>query len=310
MFRYERPQYGRLRQFKQFGVEVIGIKNYLLDVELILFGFNLLKNIGLKNIILKLNYLTVGITKIKYLKLLTDFLKKKLLCFNCKIRLQKNPLRILECKIDYNKFINAPKIYNFLTTKENKEFTDIQNLLIKLNIPFYLDHQLVRGLDYYTGIVFEIIINNKKQKLTLLGGGRYDKLINTFKSNLDYPAIGFALGLERLLLTLSDNNIILSDKCYFDVYLICLSENVYYFTISLLLLLRENNFRVNWNYSIRNIKYQFRSLSKSKLKVINVIIIGDKEFKKNVVKIKNQKTGKEEEVNIKNIIMYLNKEKK
>ncbi|RUO86103.1 histidine--tRNA ligase [Spiroplasma endosymbiont of Megaselia nigra] len=308
MFRYERPQHGRLRQFNQFGVEVVGAKNYLLDVEVILLGYNLLKTLGLTNLTLKLNYLTIGAARTKYLGVLTAFFREQTLCADCQIRVQKNPLRGLDCKIDHDKFSNAPKIYDYLTATENEEFVAIQKLLTKLGIPFTLDAQLVRGLDYYTGVVFEIVIGEAERKLTLLGGGRYDQLVHTFEPSLDYPAVGFALGLERLLLTLAANDIVLADEAYLDAYLICLSDHARYFAASLLLLLRASCFRVDCDYLTRSVKAQFKSLERLKAK--NAIIIGDEELKKNVVKIKNQQTGKEQEVKFDKIITVLSKEKK
>lgn len=308
MFRYERPQHARLRQFNQFGVEVIGVKNYLLDAEVILLGFNFLKTIGLLQLTLKLNYLTVGATRTKYLIILTTFFEQQTLCVYCKIRIKKNPLRILDCKIDQNKFEIAPKIYDYLTPEENNEFKNLQNLLIKLGIIFILDYKLVRGLDYYNGIVFEIVINKKERELTLLGGGRYDQLIHTFEPTLNYPAVGFALGLERLLLTLTKYKITLANEPYLDAYLICLSSNISYFAVSLLSLLRTNGFRVDCDYLNRSVKAQFKSLERSKAK--NAIIISSEKIKKNIIKIKNQKTGKEKEIKFENIIEFLNKENK
>ncbi|WP_342256228.1 histidine--tRNA ligase [Spiroplasma endosymbiont of Poecilobothrus nobilitatus] len=308
MFRYERPQHGRLRQFNQFGVEAVGAKNYLLDVEVILIGYNLLKTLVLTNLTLKLNYLTIGEARTKYLGVLTDFFQEQTLCADCQIRVQKNPLRVLDCKIDHDKFGNAPKIYDYLTPAENEEFVAIQNLLTKLGIPFTLDAQLVRGLDYYTGVVFEIVFEEQERELTLLGGGRYDQLVHTFEPSLDYPAVGFALGLERLLLTLAANDIVLADEPYLDAYLICLSDHARHFAASLLLLLRASGFRADCDYLTRSVKAQFKSLERLKAK--NAIIIGDEELKKNVVKIKNQQTGKEQEVKFDKIITVLSKEKR
>ncbi|WP_425377779.1 histidine--tRNA ligase [Spiroplasma endosymbiont of Polydrusus pterygomalis] len=308
MFRYERPQHGRLRQFNQFGVEVVGAKNYLLDVEVILLGYTLLKTIGLNYLTLKLNYLTVGAARTKYLVVLTAFFQQQELCADCKIRVKKNPLRVLDCKIDQNKFDIAPKIYDYLTEEENNEFKALQSLLTKLEVPFVLDYKLVRGLDYYTGVVFEIVIDKQERELTLLGGGKYDQLVHTFEPSLDYPAVGFALGLERLLLTLSEQNITLADEPYLDAYLICLSDHARHFAVSLLLMLRASGLRVDCDYLARSVKAQFKSLERLKAK--HAIIIGDEELKKNVIKIKNQKTGKEQEVKFKKIIAFLNKENK
>lgn len=308
MFRYERPQHGRLRQFNQFGVEVVGVKNYLLAVEVILLGYNLLKALGLSNLTLKLNYLAVDTERTKYITVLKTFLKTQDLCADCAIRVEKNPLRVLDCKIDNKKIDQAPKIYDYLAESDQTEFNNLQNILTKLAIPFVLDHKLVRGLDYYTSLVFEVVVDKQERELTLLGGGIYDQLVSSFEPSLDYPAVGFALGLERLLLTLADNEIKLADEPYLDVYLICLSDHARYFASSLLLLLRGSGFRSDCDYLSRSVKAQFKSLERLKAK--NAIIIGDEELKKNIVKIKNQTTGKEQEVKFEKIITFLIKENK
>ncbi|AGM25022.1 histidine--tRNA ligase [Spiroplasma chrysopicola] len=308
MFRYERPQHGRLRQFNQFGTEVVGVKSYLLDVEVILLGYNLLKLIGLEQVTLKLNCLTDSDNYPKYIAALKEFLSSEKLCDDCLTRIVNNPLRVLDCKIDHDKFILAPKIHDYLSPEEAAYFNNIQNVLSKLAIPFELDHKLVRGLDYYTSLVFEMTtLDEAGKELTLLGGGRYDHLINEFDQQLNYPAVGFAMGLERILLTLAKNGIKLATDDELDVYVIVLSEHARYFASSLLLLLRSNGLCADTDYLNRGVKAQFKS--SERLKAKNVIIIGDEELKKNVVKIKNQTSGKEHEVKFEKIINVLMKGK-
>ncbi|AHF60985.1 hypothetical protein P344_03315 [Spiroplasma mirum ATCC 29335] len=308
MFRYERPQHGRLRQFNQFGVEVVGAKTYLLDVETILLAYNILKAVGLNNLTLKLNCLTTGVNKEKYINDLKEFLSGQDLCADCQTRIKKNPLRVLDCKIDNAKFDKAPKIYEYLTEQEAKYFNNIQKVLTKLEVSFELDHKLVRGLDYYTALVFEINFSDDHEKdLTLIGGGRYDNLIHELDNSLDYPAVGFGMGLERLLLALKNNNLKISEEDYLDAYIICLSDHARYFASSLMLMLRTSGFKVDTDYLERGVKAQFKSIER--LNAHNAIIIGDEELKKNVVKIKNQKTGKEQEVKFEKIINVLGKEK-
>lgn len=301
MFRYERPQQGRLRQFNHFGVEIVGAKSYLLDVETILFAYNIIKTLGIKNIAVKLNMLVND--KQVYLKVLLNYLQTKSLCEDCQRRIVKNPLRILDCKLDASKFADCPKMYDFLDEADKKYFDSITKTLTKLDLPWSIDHNLVRGLDYYTSVVFEIVSLDEKQgsQSTLIGGGRYDKLFEELKGP-NLPAIGFAAGIERLMIALENENIQLVNDTYIDAYVICLNEKARYFASSLLLMLRTAGYRIDCDYLDRSVKAQFKSSDRLNAKF--TIIVGEEELKNQLVTIKSKKTRKEKAVKFEKIIDF------
>ncbi len=294
LYRYERPQRGRLRQFRQFGIENIGIKNYLVDAETILFSIRCLEILGIKNNIVHINSLGNENTKKIYKEKLLKFLLQKEICNDCKIRINNNPLRILDCKKDQKEFIKIPKIYNFLEDKEKKYLDNIIKLLKINNINVVLNNNLVRGLDYYTEVVFEVSNDTSNwSQNTLIGGGRYDNLYKKLGGN-DCPAFGFGMGIERVLILLENSEI----KKYknIDLFLISLSEKSYELSFKISDFLRKKNFIVEMNLdNTKSLKQQFKLSDKYNSK--NVIIIGDKEVKENRVNIISKTNNKE----IKNI---------
>lgn len=306
MFRYERPQQGRLRQFNQFGVEIVGAKSYLLDVETILFAYNIIKSLGIENVVVKLNMLVND--KQPYLNQLLNYLQTKVLCDDCQRRIVKNPLRILDCKTDASKFADCPKMYYFLDQEDKNYFDLITKILTKLDLSWQIDHNLVRGLDYYTSIVFEIVSLDEKQgsQSTLIGGGRYDHLVEQLKGP-SLPAIGFAIGMERLVIALENEKIKLINDAYIDAYVICLNDKARYFASSLLLMLRTAGYKVDCDYLNRSVKAQFKS--SDRLNANFTIIIGEEELKNQLVTIKNQKTGKEKAVKFEKIKDFFNHNK-
>lgn len=210
MYRYENPQKGRNREFHQFGVEVLGTKHPLLDVEVIMLADAMLKALSVKNVILHLNYFGSETTKSKFNKeLLATLLKQKdKLCLDCQKRITKNPLRVLDCQNCQNLDLDLPLIAQFYTEQENQYFQELTSTLFRLKIKFKVDPYLVRGLDYYNGVIFEFISSSNtlgKSQNTLIGGGRYDNLSRELGVPYDYPAIGFAFGIERLILLLENN---------------------------------------------------------------------------------------------------------
>lgn len=207
MYRYENPQKGRNREFHQFGVEVLGTKNPLLDVEVILLADTMLQELTIKNVMLHLNYFGSENTKAKFNQTLLAVLTKQKdkLCADCQKRIAKNPLRVLDCKTCQKLDLNLPLIEQFYTEEENQYFQELTNVLADLKINFKVDPYLVRGLDYYNGVIFEFISASEilgKSQNTLIGGGRYDDLCQQLGVPYAYPAIGFAFGIERLMLLL------------------------------------------------------------------------------------------------------------
>lgn len=301
MFRYERPQAGRYRQFYQFGVESLGSNNYLIDIEIITLAITILKTLNLTNFTLKINSIGNTISRNKYIEALKNDLNKiKLnLCSDCQTRINKNPLRILDCKIDTD-LKNIANIYDYLTEYEKANFNNIKIMLNQLNIKYEIDSKLVRGLDYYNDLVFEIKDNNNG--LTLIAGGRYDQLSNQLGGK-DLPAIGFAMGIERLILALDQAEIIWHITKKIDVYIIWMSENTRNYASSLIYDLRNNQISANMEYLNRSFKKQIENLDKVNCKF--AVIIGENELKNKTVMVKNQKDQTQKEVLMKDLINYL-----
>ena|SRR2546430_841860 len=196
MFRYERPQKGRHREFWQLGVELINARGFLADYQILEIVYKILSGLGVKDFVFNLNYLGNSETKEKYKSKLKNFVEKTDpdLCRDCQIRYRTNPLRILDCLLCKEKF-SFPSYKSAWDSKDSNYVSELNQLLDKFNFPYKYDYYLVRGLDYYTGLVFEVSLKSEK---ALLGGGRYDKLYQEL-GNTDVPALGFAIGIERLV---------------------------------------------------------------------------------------------------------------
>ena len=211
-FRYERPQSGRFREFMQFGVEAFGSKNACMDAEVISIAYRFLSNIGLDNLVVKLNTLGDKESREAYREALVKHFEGGIdsLCDTCKERYLKNPLRILDCKVDSENDLikNAPKTVDYLNEESKKFYEDLKSCLDDLDIPYEEDSRLVRGLDYYTHTVFEIVSDLKElgPASTICGGGRYDNLVETL-GGPSTPGVGFALGLDRLLKIIENEEI-------------------------------------------------------------------------------------------------------
>ena len=305
MFRHERPQKGRQRQFTQLGLECIGNKTPLIDAEVISLAYKFLKNEGLKNIKVLINTLGDNKSRIDYGNALKEYFSKyeSELCEDCKKRLYKNPLRILDCKIDADKdFIkNAPSIDKFLNKESLDYFNNVLSYLKTLNIPYEIDNKLVRGLDYYTDTVFEIVtVENNERSLTVLAGGRYDNLVEEL-GGPSLSGIGFSCGLERLsILKGEDSNDI--DKNV-DFYLIDMSKSSAY-AFEIAEKIRDKGFSLEMNFYDRSMKSQFKSSDRFKAKYI--VIVGEDEVNSKTLNIKN--VSKQEQTTIKydELEKYLN----
>jgi len=305
MFRYERPQAGRNRQFIQFGLEAYGIENATIDAEVISVMVNLFKIIGLTGIKVNLNSVGDKESRENYRNALVEYFKPHLdeLCEDCKIRFEKNPLRMLDCKIDASKDImkNVPKITDYLNEESKKHFEDVQKYLKSMEIDFVVNPNIVRGLDYYTNTVFEVEADISGSQNVLGAGGRYNNLIKNL-GGPDVPGVGFAIGVDRLFLALKEKNIDLREEKTLDVYAFaCNNEKEE--LISLVNALRLNGFDVDMDYSSRNMKNNFSRADKLNAKFI--VIIGEDEIKNNYVTIKNNKTKEGYKVNLEEIIDFL-----
>ncbi|WP_339021669.1 histidine--tRNA ligase [Spiroplasma endosymbiont of Atherix ibis] len=296
MFRYERPQAGRNRQFNQFGVEVFGPKTAEIDSEIICLSSTILNTIGLDNHTIHLNYLVNGEQRKKYIEDLKKYLKPKKLCDDCKKRIETNPLRVLDCKIDSKQFSDVIDMKDYLSDQDKKYFENLILNLKNIGIKPVIDKLLVRGLDYYNSFVYEV---KDKNGSTLLGGGRYDELVNQL-GNVDLPATGFALGMERILIALQEEEIYISQPASLDAYIIGLSEKAKQFSNILLLMLRKSGLKVDFDFMNRSMKSAFKQ--SEKLNAKNIIIIGDNELKENVVIVKKQITKEEKKVTFEKIV--------
>ncbi len=310
MFRHERPQKGRQREFTQLGVETFGKKDPLIDAEVIAMGYFYLKTLGVDDIVVYLNTLGDEKSREAYTMALKTYFNgyENELCEDCKRRLVLNPLRILDCKIDSPKdFVqNAPKMQEYLSDEARDYFNKVQKALDDLEVPYEINDRLVRGLDYYTDTVFEVVSKNEASgaQSTIFGGGRYDKLVEKM-GGPKLSGIGFAIGEERLMILLEALGLLEEEKRSLDVYIINLLENDP-FALKIAEELRHNGYLVKLNYYKRSMKAQFKSAEREKAKY--VIIIGEDEKEKGIVNIKDQTTAKQDSVKISELCAYFDQE--
>ncbi|MDD3048474.1 MAG: histidine--tRNA ligase [Bacilli bacterium] len=306
-FRYERPQSGRLREHTQFGVEVLGSDNPMIDAEIISIAVNLYMMLGLKGIKVKINSLGDTESRLKYKEALINYFKPHIneLCDDCKNRLEKNPLRILDCKVDAaNKIItSAPKMIDYLNEDSMNRFNDVKAYLEALEIDYEEDSNLVRGLDYYSHTVFEIqaTIKGFGSQNTLCGGGRYNNLVESLDGP-NTPGMGFGMGLERLLLALEAEDIELLHNDRVDLFVINLATDKKE-VFKIVQNLRISGFKVETDYFEKNLKGQFKEVERINSRYL--VVIGDDELKTKEVKVKDNDTKEEETVSIDYIVDYL-----
>ena len=305
LFRRERPQKGRYRQFRQYGIEAIGSPHPEQDAEIIAIAYELLIELGIKDITLKLNSIGSPECRNEYRQALKDFLQPHLdkLSEISRKRFDSNPLRIFDTKIDFEIALlqDAPTITSFLTPDDANHFNEVQTYLEVLGVPFTLDTALVRGLDYYTRTTFEIISGNLGAQDALCGGGRYDKLVETLGGK-PTPAVGFAAGLERILIAMNEVDIdqkIQADK----IYLIGLGEAVRPTMLKILGEARKAGLNMEFDSLRRSVKSQMREANKIGASL--AIILGDKELKDKSVQIKDLKNSQQESIPIDSIISYI-----
>jgi histidyl-tRNA synthetase len=308
MYRYERPQSGRYREFYQFGVEVFGTNDPMIDAEIISIPVNFYKLLGLKGIKVNINSLGDAESRKNYRDALIEYFKPHIntLCEDCKTRFLKNPLRILDCKVDKETEIlkNAPSILDYLNEESKKHFENVKKYLEALDIEYVVNPKIVRGLDYYTNTVFEVEANVEGfgSQNVLCAGGRYNNLVETI-GGPSTAGIGFALGFERLLTALDYENINVIEDDGIDVYIIPMSENEKQKSLNVTNNLRMNGFKVDMDYLNRNIKSNFKQADRLNSKF--VIIIGEEEIKTNVATIKNNHEKTEEKIEFDKLVEYL-----
>jgi histidyl-tRNA synthetase len=297
IFRYERPQAGRYRQHYQFGCEAIGETAPSLDAEIIDMAWKFFSSLGLKQISLQLNSIGCRICRPKYLEALRQYYSAHIegLCQDCKTRMEKNTLRLLDCKKPFcqDAADKAPNSSDYLCQECDDHFRDVQKYLGILEIPFIINHSLVRGLDYYTKTVFEIHPPEEASQSALGGGGRYDNLIEELGGKAT-PAIGFATGMERIVLNLKKQNIAVTELSKPKLFIACLGEEAKLEAISLASSLRRQGISAIAVSSDRSLKAQLRQANG--FGIDRVAIIGEDEVKNKVVTLRDMLSGEQQTV--------------
>lgn len=291
MFRYERPQAGRLREFHQIGVENFGSKNPATDVETIAMAKAFFDQVGVKNIKLVINSLGDSETRERYREALIAYLEQHLdnLSDDSKRRLHENPLRVLDSKDKQDIAIvkDAPSILDFLTDASQQHLTDVKTMLESLNIVYTIDQNMVRGLDYYNDTIFEFMTEIKGKELTICGGGRYDSLVSYF-GGPETPGFGFGIGVDRLLLILEEQGASLPVAQPLDVYVVVLGASANVAALKLVQSLRDQGYAVERDVLNRKIKQQFKLAEEFGAKVI--ITLGESEVETGEIVVKNNAT--------------------
>ncbi|MCH3962896.1 MAG: histidine--tRNA ligase [Clostridium sp.] len=294
-FRYENVQNGRLREHHQFGIEAFGAEGPSIDAEVISIAMRVYKELGVNDIELNINSIGCAKCRKEYNTALKKYLSERYdeLCDTCKTRFDKNPMRILDCKIDGKKEVvkNAPSILDYICDECREHFEGLKKYLKALGIEFKVDPHIVRGLDYYTKTVFEIINND----MTICAGGRYDYLIEEV-GGPSIPAMGFGMGIERTLLTLEENGIEIPKSPYIDLYIGSIGDTAKMESLKLANLLRENNLRCECDHMNRKVKAEMKYANKIDARF--TVIIGEDEIKSGIAKFKRMDDGQQYELKL------------
>lgn len=303
-FRHEKPQAGRLREFHQFGCEMVGSASPYADAEIISLAKSVIDRVGLKNIQLNINSIGCPTCRANYHKALKEYFagKKEELCPTCQDRLDRNPMRILDCKSPICSEIasKAPVILDYLCDDCREHFEKLQEILTLTGIEFSINPKIVRGLDYYTRTVFEFITTDIGAQGTVCGGGRYDGLIETL-GGPKTPALGFGMGLERLIITMEKQGCEFMEPENCDIYFVSMGENAQKKAAALAALFREDGYRAEFDVVGRGLKPQMKYADKIGAKF--VMVLGDSELESNTAKFKEMKTGRQTEVSLGNEIL-------
>lgn len=313
MFRYERKQKGRYRQFNQFGVEAIGAENPSIDTEILAMVMHIYESFGLKHLKLVINSIGDSESRKEYNEALVKHFEPVIdtFCSDCQSRLHTNPMRILDCKIDRDKEAvkNAPRITDYLNNDSKSYYEQVKLHLDNLNISYVEDPNLVRGLDYYTHTAFELMIDNPEYDgaiTTLCGGGRYNGLLQLLDGP-DETGIGFALSIERLLMALDEEGISLDVSEDFDLFVVTMGEDADRYAVKLINDLRRNGIKVDKDYLNRKIKGQMKQADRLNAKY--TVVIGDQELENNEIGVKNMISGESENVQLDELVNYFKSRK-
>ena len=303
MFRYDRPQAGRMREFHQFGIEALGEENPAVDAEVILVAIDFLQSLGLRDLSLSLN--SVGCPKCRpaYRKALQDYFRPHLdeLCDDCKSRFDRAPLRILDCKVDADKpfMAGAPNITDCLCDECKEHFAKVQAYLTEAGVSFTLDPRLVRGLDYYTKTAFEINYAPLGAQSAVAGGGRYDGLIEEIGGK-PTPAVGFATGLERVLLALKQQNLLPAAEETTDAFIVALGDAAKAPAFRLLTTCRRAGLTANMDYAGRSMKAQMKQANKHHARY--ALILGEDEVANGIVQLKDMEKSEQQSIKMEDVV--------
>ena len=305
VFRYERPQAGRLREHHQFGVEFYGSNKPSADAEVMLVANQLLNSLGLQ---VKLNINSMGCPKCRaeYNKALKEYFKDKLenMCPTCQVRYEKNPLRLLDCKEEKCKQYtqNAPKITDYLCQECSEHFESVKNYLQLAGLEYTVNPLIVRGLDYYTKTVFEFVTVALGTQGTVCGGGRYDGLVEQIGGN-STPCVGFGMGIERVLMLIEATGAQIPSEKQVDLYFATYGEPAYQKAFALAMQLRKQGLKVELDHLGRSIKAQFKYADKIKARYC--IVVGDNEIASKEVVVKDMKNSQQKTVKLENLLKEL-----
>lgn len=304
MFRYERPQAGRQRQFHQYGVEVFGATDPAIDAEVVALGYEYCRELGLQDVKVELNSVGNPASRAAYRDKLLGFLMpmKDELCKDCQSRIERNPMRVLDCKVDQAKFTDAPSILDSLDEECTTHFAKVQELLSAMGIEYVINHRLVRGLDYYTHTAFEYKAQGIGAIDTIGGGGRYNGLVSEI-GGPDQPGIGFGLGLERIALILEKQGISFTAEKPLDVYLVALGEAADKEISTQLFKLRQAGFSAERDYLGRKMKAQMKSADRMKARY--TAILGEDELERGEIALKSMETGEQRTVKLAELVNEL-----
>ena len=306
-FRYERPQAGRQRQFHQFGIETLGSDKPSIDAEVIALAVQFFNEVGLNNLQTCINSVGCPTCRAKYNDILKSYLDSKsdVLCETCNERKEKNPMRVIDCKnpVCKENLVDIPYMIDHLCDDCKNHFEKVQEYLTEMGINFKIDKTIVRGLDYYKKTAFEIISTDIGAQSTVCGGGRYDGLVEQLGGPKGVSGIGFALGVERLLLTLENNNIEIENPKATDIFIATIGENAQSKSFKILKDLRENHISADKDHLDRSLKAQFKYADKLNAKY--TIVIGDDELSNDEVKLKNMATSEQTTIKLSEIVTEL-----
>ena len=300
-YRYEKPQAGRLREFHQFGMECYGTQNPAADAELITAAANIFERLGLKNISLEINSIGCPKCRAEYHKALTEYYSqyRDSLCDDCKSRLERNPMRLLDCKVPHDHEIaqNAPTVLDYLCGECREHFEGVKGYLDVIGVDYKVNPSIVRGLDYYTKTVFEFLSGDIGAQSAVCAGGRYDGLIEELGGN-PMPALGFAAGIERLLLTMEAQGLEIPAPSPCDIYIASMGESAHKMSGALANALRKAGIYAEYDVVGRGLRAQMKYADKIGAKFS--IVLGDDELANYSAKLKNMSTGEQTDIQLDN----------